>query len=94
MQGLKGIIYINEQEESGTYNFIGIPNYMTCGFKNIFKEDAEAIAFTALALLLEKYPNNADYFQTFKYIYPDGKAINFWCINDIDHITFLLPEEY
>lgn len=37
---------------------------MTCGFKNIFKEDAEAIAFTALALLLEKYPHNADYFQT------------------------------
>lgn len=52
MQALKGIVYINEQEESGTYNFIGIPNYMTCGFKNIFKEDAEAIAFTALALLL------------------------------------------
>lgn len=42
----------------------------------------------------EKYPNSADYLQTFEYHQEDAEGIRCWCINDIDPITFLLPEEY
>ena len=93
---LKGRVYINEQEESGNYIFAGtgIGQYMTCGFRQAFDKEAEAVAFTALALIMEKYPDNADYLQTFEYRYEDEKSIRFWCINDVDHITFLLPDEY
>ena len=91
---VRGRVYINEQEESGNFIFTGIRQVMTCGFQNTFGEEARAVAFTALALILEKYPDNADYLQTFEYRYGDGKCIRFWCINDVDVITFLLPEEY
>lgn len=91
---IKGKVYINEQEDSGNFIFTGSRQYMTCGFRNTFGKEAEAVAFTALALILEKYPDNADYLQTFEYRYGDGKYIRFWCINDVDVITFLLPEEY
>lgn len=91
---LKGKIYIKEQEERGSFIFTGVQQYMTCGFRDVFGEEAEAVAFTALALILEKYPDDADYLQTFEYCYGSGKVVRFWCINDVDHITFLLPEEY
>lgn len=91
---LKGKVFIKEQEERGNYIFTGVPQYMTCGFRDVLGEEAEAVAFTALALILEKYPDNADYLQTFEYRYGSGESVRFWCINDVDHITFLLPEEY
>ena len=91
---LKGRVYINEQEESGDYIFTGIGQYMTRGFQAAFKEEAGAVAFSALALILEKYPDNADYLQTFEYRYGNGERKRFWCINDVEHITFLLPEEH
>ncbi len=91
---LKGKVFINEQETGGNYKFAGIPHYMTSGFQNAFGKDAVAVAFTAFALILEKYPDNADYLQTFKYVGEDGKEISFWCINDVEHATFLLPEDY
>lgn len=90
---LRGKVYLNEQEESGDYKFAEVEQYMTCGFETLFGEEATAVAFTALALILEKYPDNADYLQTFEYHLED-KVIRFWCINDVDHITFLLPSEY
>ena len=91
---LRGKVYIKEQETSGNYKFEGILTCMTRGFKNIFEDEAILIAGIALKLITEKYPDNADYFQTFEYHYNDGKIVKFWCINDVDHITFLLPEEY
>lgn len=91
---LKGRLYIKEQEESGTYQFTGIPTYMTCGFQSIFENEAQEIISTALMQILEKYPGNADYLQVFTYHREEGEVIKFWCINDVDHITFLLPEEY
>ena len=59
----------------------------------MFGDEAEAIAFIALALILETYPNNADYLQSFEYQL-ENMTIKFWCINDVDHITYLLPSEY
>lgn len=91
---IRGRVYINEQEENGNFTFTGIRQYMTCGFQNAFGEEAGAVAFTALALILEKYPDHADYLQTFEYFRESGERRSFWCINDVDVITFLLPEEY
>lgn len=91
---LKGKVYINEQEKRGNYTFTGVGQYVTCGFGDIFGKEAPEVALTALALILEKYPDNADYFQTFEYHRENGEIVRFWCINDVDHITFLLPEEY
>lgn len=91
---LEGKITINEQEKDGNYIFAGISQYMTCGFQDMFGSEAGTAAFTALALILEKYPDNTDYLQTFRYCHGNGKEAAFWCINDVDHITFLLPEEY
>lgn len=90
---LKGKIYLNEQEESGNCKYTGVRQFMACGFRDILGEEASAVAFTALALILEHYPDNADYLQTFEY-HLENVVIRFWCINDGEHITFLLPEEY
>ena len=90
----KGKVKINKQECDGNYKFTGVQQYMTCGFQNAFGKEATIIAFTALTLILEEYPDNADYLQTFEYQYPNKETVAFWCVNDIDHITFLLPEEY
>ena len=91
---LKGKVKIKKQECEGNYKFIDVKQYMTCGFQNAFGEEATLIVFTALELILEQYPNNADYLQIFEYEYPNKKIIRFWCIHDETHITFLLPEEY
>lgn len=91
---LKGEVYIKEQEVSGNYIFTGVEMYMTCGFKETFEEEAAEVAFVALNLILERYPKNADYLQVFEYHREDEKIVRFWCINDVDHITFLLPEDY
>lgn len=91
---LNGKVHINDQEKSGNYLFTGVGLYMTCGFQNLFGETASTVALTALELILQKYPNNADYLQTFEFCNDNGMKQRFWCINDVDHIIFLLPEEY
>ncbi len=91
---LKGKVYINDQEQSGNYKFAGVKAYLTCGFQDAFQKEAQTVAFTALALILEKYPDNADYLQTFEYRCEGEEAVRFWCINDVEYITFLLPDEY
>ena len=91
---LKGKLIIKKQEEEGNYKFAGVKSYMTCGFKTVFGDDAELIASVALNLIVTTYPDNADYLQSFVYTYPDNREVKFWCINDVDHITFLLPSEY
>ena len=91
---LSGNVLINEQEDTGDYDFSISEKYMTTGFQNAFGKEAVQIAFTAVSLIMEKYPNEADYFQTFQYVYPDGKTTNFWIIYDRDYYTVLLPEEY
>ena len=90
---LRGKVIIKPQESEGKSVFVGVESCMTQGFKRMFGSEAEAIAFTALALILETYPHNADYLQSFVYQLEDME-IRFWCINDEDHITYLLPSEY
>lgn len=91
---LNGKVLINKQEDTGDYDFSISEKYMTAGFQNAFGKEAVQIAFTAVSLIMEKYPNEADYFQTFQYVYPDGKTTDFWIIHDCDYYTVLLPEEY
>ncbi len=91
---LQGTIIYNEQERSGKYEWNGIPTYMTCGFRETFGDEADEILVASIAIILKNHPADADYFQTFRYKYPDGEEIKFWVINDIDHITALLPSEY
>lgn len=91
---LRGKVHINDQERSGNHNFAGVKACMTCGFQDAFQEEAQAVAFTALVLILEKYPDNADYLQTFEYRCEGEEAVRFWCINDVECITFLMPDEY
>lgn len=91
---LQGKVILNPQENEGSYTWTGIDSYMTQGFHHTFGEEAPLIAFTAVALILETYSDNADYFQTFYYEYPDGKKVKFWIINDVSHYTALLPSEY
>lgn len=91
---LKGELIINKQERKGNYIFNGVMICVTCGFCDTFGEEKQEIVRTALALIQEKYPNNADYLQTFEYHSEDEESVRFWCIHDVDYITFLLPEEY
>ena len=91
---MQGRIIYNEQESSGDYVWVGIPLYMTRNFKDTFGDEAEEIAFNAVALILKNHPHDADYFQTFKYIFPSGKAVRLWIINDVEHYTALLPSDY
>lgn len=91
---LNGIVLINEQENTGDYDFSISEKYMTAGFQNTFGKKAVQIALTAVSLIMEKYPHEADYFQTFQYVFPDGKTADFWIIHDRDYYTVLLPEEY
>lgn len=89
-----GKIIYNEQEQSGDYKWLGIASYMTANFKSTFGDCAEIIATTAVKMILEKHPNDADYFQTFCYVWPNGKKTKFWIINDVTHYTALLPSDY
>ena len=91
---LKGTVIIERQETDGNYKFAGVPHFMTRGFQNIFGDEATSVAFTALALIQEEYPDNADYLQSFKYLLENGRHVWFWCIHSEEYVTFLLPEEY
>lgn len=91
---LKGKVILNKQECPGDYDFSIQEKYITIGFQYVFEDEASQIASTAISLIIEAYPHNAYYLQTFKYIYPDGTERAFWIIHDGDCCTVLLPEEY
>lgn len=66
------------------------PIYMTRGFLNTYGKNADAISMEALEKIkAERVPYGADYLQIVKY---NDKT--FWIIDDTNHITVLMPEEY
>ncbi|MCM1219836.1 MAG: DUF960 domain-containing protein [Lachnospiraceae bacterium] len=91
---LTGKVILNQQECAGNCDFSIQERYLSAGFQNAFKEEAAQIAFTAIALIMEAYPHNADYLQTFKYVHSDETETAFWAVHDGTHYTLLLPEEY
>ena len=98
---LKGTIKLNDQECEGSYDSNIISNsekYMTNGFNATFDKETPIIFKKAIDMIIEKYPTNADYLQTFTYSL-DGEEIRFWImIDDYGNgryvLTALLPEEY
>lgn len=91
---MQGIIIYNEQEESDEYVWKGIPIVMTPNFKATFGCEAVLVMAIALEMIMENHPCDANYFQTFRHVSPNGKETEFWMINDIDHATALLPSDY
>ena len=64
----------------------------------IIGQPMEAYA-KALEMVEQEHFEDADYFQTFVYQYPDGKEVRFWIIldereNASNILTALLPEDY
>lgn len=85
------ILKLKQQECDGDYKFSS-KAYMTRGFIEEFGEGAATVAIGALDKVLTEYVYSqigADYLQVFEY-----SGVKFWLIDDITHITFLLPEEY
>jgi hypothetical protein len=79
------------QEQENTYQFNG-QLYITRGFESEFGDIAHALAFLAVNRIINeivKVKGGADYLQVFEC---NGKR--FWAIDDVDHITILLPSEY
>ena len=95
---LKGTITLNDQEREGTYDFTKAALYMTRGFKHKFGDEAEELILKSIETIMERYPDNADYFQTLQYT-SDNITTKYWLIID-DYgnktyiLTALLPEEY
>jgi len=80
---------LNPQEVVGDYKFDS-QVYMTRGFIAEFGNAAMHIVMTTMQLIHKRRDEvGADYLQTATY---DG--IRYWIIDDVDHITFLLPSEY
>ncbi len=86
-------IELQPQECEGHYKFDGQIVY-TNGFLEKFKDDTIEIIFTTLAYIKELVNQDiADYLQVV-IVERDGIKTKFWVIDDIDHFTYLLPEEY
>ena len=87
-------ITLKEQEQTGTYKFNG-RIYFTKGIEAEFGDmtfKMIADTFNLLKPLLDA--NIADYFQVVIADMEDGRKIKVWVIDDVTHITFLLPSEY
>lgn len=82
-------ILLKPQEESSGFQFDG-PLVATRNFLNTFGDKAVYIATQALLMIqLQRVPSGADYLQIV-----ECNSITFWIIDDIDHITALMPEDY
>ena len=82
------------QECEGTYKFNGQIVY-TRGIESefgvlVFKLIADTMQLLK-PLIIE---NKADYLQVVIAELNDGRKIKVWIIDDVSHITFLLPSEY
>lgn len=87
-------VTLKEQECTGTYKFNGQIVY-TRGMAAEFGDGIAEVIFKAMTPILKLVNRNiADYFQVAYAEKADGKRIKFYIIDDIDHITFLLPSEY
>ena len=82
-------ILLKPQESSTDSKFDG-HIVMTRNFINIFGNKAFMIALqSVIKIQEERVPEGADYLQVCLH---DGKT--FWVIDDVDHVTVLMPEDY
>lgn len=88
------IVRLENQECTGTYKFDGQIVY-TRGVETKFGELVFKLIADTIQLLEPLITENkADYLQVVIAEFNDGRKIKVWVIDDIDHITFLLPCEY
>lgn len=71
---------------------------MTKGFKRKFGDEAQELILKSIETIIERYLDNADYFQTLQYT-RDNITTKYWLIiDDYENgtyiLTALLPEEY
>ncbi len=86
-------ITLKEQECEGNYKFNGQIFY-TRGIESMFGENVFLIIFQTMSQIKQLVEEGiADYFQVAT-VEHNGISKDIWCIDDIDHITFLLPQEY
>ena len=82
------------QECEGTYKFNGQIVY-TRGIESEFGDLVfKLIADTMQLLKPLIFENKADYLQVVIAELENGRKIKVWVIDDVSHITFLLPSEY
>lgn len=82
-------ITVKPQEENSNSKFDG-KLVATTNFLDTFGNDAFILAVQALAIIrTEIVPQGADYLQVC-----ENNGTTFWLIDDGDHITALLPEDY
>ncbi len=87
-------VTLKEQEQQGNNRFNG-QVYFTRGIEETFgiwtfKLIAET--FNLIRPLIDS--NIADYFQVVEVEMENGEKVTVWVIDDVTHITFLLPSEY
>ena len=82
------------QECNGTYKFNGQIVY-TRGIESEFGDLVfKLIADTMQLLKPLIFENKADYLQVVIAELENGRKIKVWIIDDVSHVTFLLPYEY
>ncbi|MBQ2931882.1 MAG: hypothetical protein IJE62_03425 [Clostridia bacterium] len=87
-------ISLQKQEQTGTYKFNG-QIYYTRGIEAEFGDMTFKLIAETLQLIKRLVDTNtADYFQVAIADMENGKKIKVYIIDDITHITFLLPSEY
>ena len=87
-------VTLKEQEQTGTYKFDGQIVY-TRGIEAEFGDLIfKVIADTYKLIHSLVKENKADYFQVAVAESKDGKRVKYYIIDDVDHVTFLLPCEY
>lgn len=87
------MVKLQEQEMKGNYKFNGIP-VMTRGFSEKFGIFTPLVITETMQQIYKLVNADiADYFQV-AIANLDGQRVKFYIIDDIDHYTFLLPEEY
>lgn len=87
-------ITLKKQEQTGTYKFNG-QIYYTRGIAAEFEDMTFKMIAETLQLIKKLVDTNtADYFQVAIADMENGKKIKVYIIDDVTHITFLLPSEY
>ena len=87
-------ISLQKQEQSGTYKYNS-----QIYFTRVIEAEFGDMTFKMIAETLQLIKklvdtNTADYFQIAIADMEDGRKIKVYIIDDITHVTFLLPPEY
>jgi len=83
------MIKLLEQEVEGKYKF-NSQIVMTRNFQNTMGDQFGAVVIDTMRLIRKRVSDGiADYFQV-----ADFDGAKFWIIDDVDHLTFLMPEDY